>query len=90
MKRIRTWNAESEDESLGQGATSVDFDFDDPAESDFHIVKTLVQQSLDGADFDSSGLADVLIDKVRMWLHTTARNHVFSCNEKALRRCQCA
>ena len=53
-------------------------------------MKALVQQSLDGADFDSSGLADVLIDKVRMWLHPTARSHVFLCTVKTLLRCRCA
>jgi hypothetical protein len=48
-----------------QEEQQVDFDFCDPSESDFHIVKALVQRMLDGADFDSSAFTDLFIDQVR-------------------------
>jgi BCCIP len=61
----RPAHADSGSESLGQGGTRVDFDFDDPAEPDFHIIKALCQKLRDGGDFDSSTFADAIIDKVR-------------------------
>jgi hypothetical protein len=45
----------------------VDFDFDDPGEQDFHIIKALCQRFLDGANFDSSNFADAIIEKVLLW-----------------------
>lgn len=43
----------------------VDFDFCDPAEEDFHIIKALVHKMVDGKDFDSSVLSDLIISDVR-------------------------
>lgn len=43
----------------------MEFDFGDPSESDFHIIKSLVQRYLDAEDLDSSALADLIIDEVR-------------------------
>lgn len=46
----------------------VDFDFCDPSEEDFHIIKALVHKMADGKDFDSSVLSDQIISDVRTTL----------------------
>lgn len=57
---------EEDNESIEEGEQQVDFDFCDPEESDFHIIKAMVHRYLDGAEFDSSELADNLIEKVQV------------------------
>jgi BCCIP len=44
----------------------VAFDFAHAAETDFHVIKALLQRYLDGAELDSSQLADALICEVRI------------------------
>lgn len=42
----------------------MEFDFGDPSEPDFHIIKSLLQRFLDADELDSSALADMIIDEV--------------------------
>jgi protein BCP1 len=57
---------ESADDEDGEAfnEVQVDFKFFDPQEPDFHGLRTLLHNYLDGADFDSSGLTDAVIDQV--------------------------
>ena len=48
----------------------VEFDFGDPEEEDFHIVKALLQRYLHDPNFDSSTMADIIVDKVRLKVDT--------------------
>ena len=47
-----------------EGEEQVEFDFGDPSEPDFHIIKSLLQRFLDADELDSSALADMIIDEV--------------------------
>lgn len=49
----------------GEGGelVDVDFDFFDPKPDDFHGVRALLQNYLDGSPFDVSGLTDAIIEQ---------------------------
>ena len=54
----------SEDESIEDDETQVEFSFCDPSENDFHVLKAMLHMYLDGRDLDSSLFADTIIDQV--------------------------
>lgn len=68
----------------------MEFDFCDPKEEDFHIIKALVHKMLDGKDFDSSVLSDLIISDVctysggcAVWTpHPHDRSALSSCRHK--------
>jgi hypothetical protein len=64
------WRAESEECSVDDGeALQVDFEFGDPEEGDFEIIKALTQHYVDIPNFDCVSFSDIITDKV--WLCIT-------------------
>lgn len=59
-------SAESDDDEDGEAfdEVQVEFQFFDPAEKDFHGLKALLANFLDGEQYDSSGLVDTIIKQV--------------------------
>jgi hypothetical protein len=56
----------SEDDDDGEAfeEVKVDFQFFDPAEKDFHGLRALLHNFLDGEQYDASGLVDTIIKQV--------------------------
>eukprot|EP00892_Ulva_mutabilis_P007674 jgi/Ulvmu1/5279/UM022_0073.1 len=54
------------DEETGGEEQQVEFDFCDPADGDFHIIKALVSKLDDGNDFDSSAMSDLIISDAQI------------------------
>eukprot|EP00961_Rhodomonas_salina_P173110 2334384-Rhodomonas_salina.1 len=55
---------EDDDEGSDFDELQVDFDFVNPKEADFHGIKLFLKNLLDGAEWDSSGVADLILEQV--------------------------